>query len=260
MARFNPTNAFDGQQATRTPSPMPAQQTNPLVGGLYGSQGLTSLQNSDLYGGMGFGKSTWQGDNPLASIINQRLAPGVAWNVLQQQGFQNENLPAKLNMIRNLIRNVSPGNNQAIVDKARRQLSSQYAEGARQSNVAMGESGVGSGMQQGALLDAQNRANDRAGTMAVDLASPQGQMEALSAALQALGMASPDIATLLGINQPMETSRQYRNNIKGQGSVLNGVTGLLGQAASSFLPGGGGSGGGSSPNLGWTSQLGLLGF
>lgn len=209
--------------------------SNPLMGGLYGRQGLMESQNSDLYGGMGFGESTYKGDNPLLSVINQRIAPGMAYNVMQNLGFQNEQLPNKFGMILNTMRNLSPGNRQGQVDKVRRRLSSIYGEQAKQGNVHAAEQGFGSGYTEGAALDAQNRAADEAGTYAVDLESPEGQLQSLAAALRALGMAMPDIEALLGINQPMEASRQYRNSTKGSGSILGGLSGLLGNAASSWL-------------------------
>src|SRR5688500_1917291 len=108
-------------------------------------------QAPDLYGHMGFGQSTWRGDQPGQSILGQRLAPLMGSRVQNQLLFGNKLEPQRQAAIMNMLRNMQPGNVYGNADRMRAKGMRGAMANAAQTQFALRKMGLGSGAQAGAV-------------------------------------------------------------------------------------------------------------
>ena len=225
---------------------------------------LTNTGWHDLFQGMGIER---YGDAPTASILNQRIAPGLGHRVLSQIGFGNSLEPQRQNLIRNALRMMSPGNMMANADRMRARGVNAAISQAPQTDFAMRQLGLGTGARGGAVQAGINQANTQANDHLAYLFSPEGQQAAMQMMLGMIGQGQgSDLGSFLDVNsasQNRELMRHQTGTAGGQGGMLGGMLGqLAGLALPYLLPGPGGmaagaavSGAGRQPGSSGMSSL-----
>lgn len=179
------------------------------------------------------------------------LFPGLQ----AQLGFAKSLEPDRQQAVKRAADALDPGNLQAVVDRFRRQLSTNAVEAGKQAGFAIGASGGGTGLAEGAAQAARDAATKAAGAYQSELFSPQNLSDLATkragvlAAGQNPTMLNPALA-LLGIQNQGVSQDLSRRQIE-QGLALNrppsgleGALPFLGQLAGQINWGGGGGGAG----------------
>lgn len=204
----------------------------PRAGGPWSAWAWTRPTKPTLPGGFdvgafdrmfGFKPTNKNAKSAIGGLLAGMLLPGAMQGLAD---WQKQYEPLRRSALNRGIAALDPSNSQAMVDRFRRQSEQQAIRDAMQTQAAMADMGMGSGSQQGALLQGLNNSQVAANAMQSNMASP----EFLSAAIRAqLGLidqaaADPRMAALMQLvaGAPYHQS-QPKNDIFGQ--VLGGALG-----------------------------------
>jgi hypothetical protein len=218
----------------------------------------------ELFKHFGMGKSSYRGDNPMASLMSF-MGPLLASRVNDQLLFGNKLEGQRQGAIQSLLRNFQPGNIQANADMIRQRGMNAAAAGAPQQQMALKALGLGSGAQEGSIQSGFNQANQAGNDYLGQMYSPEGQSGILQAILQAISSGqTSDLGQMLGMNQQAMQDMQFKKSTLGGGSfgkVLGNIAGMyMGSQTGGMFGGGGmGGGGGAGSSSGWQLPVGQAG-
>src|SRR3990167_6202059 len=165
-------------------------------------------------------------------VAAKNAAVGLGVRGVQQVAFGNSVEPERQAAIRRAITATDPANATAQIDQFGKYAVSTAADAARQTDASLRSAGLSSGLREGATSSAFSNAQRATSQFAGSVLSSEGQLNALQAHLQAIGLAQdPEIVQLMA---------QLALELKGtpKTSLFQGLAGTIGQLGGAAIAAG----------------------